>query len=1008
MADDGDKGRSASGLIALLLLAVSAFVVKQLPYSSSRPETADRTPRVVESSQNVVARLWQDPFAAVDQHQREEARANPACCGVAGPAEHHSGEALTAAIPKDDHPIVVMPVFTFGGPYAEDAENRRRVRYAALSGLALTGYTVNDNRRIGFVRVATTPLRVVPYEWLTGADGARVLLLWIDEEAKWETPLAQLAAVLDDLRLCEKALGLHGRRPVKLKVIGPQTAHVTRAMRVELTRWRPAAGQKTPEGGSCYDDVELYTLSTAEQLSDMLPEDLQMPNPLSGRRLVPLRAIQPDAALVPVIDAELRRRGVHAERDHIVLIGEWDTNYARQLLGSLYDRFCADGQCNHGYVYLRGLDGFVAKGSPKTDATASENAGPTPPGRGEPPRSRERADGNAQLDYLRRLAGYVRNGELSSGPRGPVKAIGVLGSDVYDKLLVMQALRDAHPEAIFFTTDMDARLLDPGEFKWARNLVVVSSFGLQLGERWQGAIPPFRDSYQTAQFFAVQLALRRWDRETFKGLRVLSDWPERAALTQADLDRAMTIRTFEIGRTAAVDLSAADSDLHPRPTGGVAVAGLRLDGWRLFWALVASGLACVLMALASLRVRASVRAVPTLFDRWPRTAWGVTLGALVAIVAVGVPLQSAVLLERDGGGEPFAWFEGVSLWPTEIIRVVAILTAVVLIIRVFRTLKRASRTIEGEFFEVVSRESTDTGRNGGWLESVFGLSMRDDDDRSDIETEALWRRYRHRTAPRQRFWRILLLLALFDGIALVILYGIFAPPFVPYRGDLSRLVDRGVLAVAVLSVSVLMFSVTDAIWVCLRFTRELGRPVSTKWPEEILKRELKQYRLPAEALAAWLDVRFVARWTGELIGIVYYPAVVICLMILARSSVFDRWEPLPLGLTVVVVLGLGFLAGCALSLRRMAERVRANTRETLTRCLLRSQAPPPPSGPGLPTAPPDDVGATDQLKSLIAEVEKVNEGAFAPLGQQPFVRAALLPLSGAGGIAAIEYLLLGH
>src|SRR5437867_244157 len=107
MADDGDKGRSASGLIALLLLAVSAFVV--------------------------------------------------------------------------------MPVFTFGGPYAEDAENRRRVRYAALSGLALTGYTVNDNRRIGFVRVATTPLRVVPYEWLTGADGARVLLLWIDEEAKWET-----------------------------------------------------------------------------------------------------------------------------------------------------------------------------------------------------------------------------------------------------------------------------------------------------------------------------------------------------------------------------------------------------------------------------------------------------------------------------------------------------------------------------------------------------------------------------------------------------------------------------------------------------------------------------------------------------------------------------------------------------------------------------------------------------------------------------------------------------
>src|SRR3989442_83611 len=207
-------------------------------------------------------------------------------------------------------------------------------------------------------------------------------------------------------------------------------------------------------------------------------------------------------------------------------------------------------------------------------------------------------------------------------------------------------------------------------------------------------------------------------------------------------------------RQSACHAGSAPAALDPRPTGSVAVAGLGLDGWRLFWALVASGLACVLMALASLRVRASVRAVPTLFERWPRTAWGVTLGALVAIVAVGVPLQSAVLLERDGGGEPFAWFECVSLWPTEIIRVIAILTAVVLIIRVFRTLKRASRSIEGEFFEVVSRESTDTGRNGGWLESVFGLSMRDDDDRSDIETYALWRRYRHRTAARQRFSRI--------------------------------------------------------------------------------------------------------------------------------------------------------------------------------------------------------------------------------------------------------------
>jgi hypothetical protein len=33
----------------------------------------------------------------------------------------------------------------------------------------------------------------------------------------------------------------------------------------------------------------------------------------------------------------------------------------------------------------------------------------------------------------------------------------------------------------------------------------------------------------------------------------------------------------------------------------------------------------------------------------------------------------------------------------------------------------------------------------------------------------------------------------------------------------------------------------------------------------------------------------------------------------------------------------------------------------------------------------------------------MKQGAFAPITSQPLVRAALLPLSGAGGIALLEY-----
>ena len=84
-----------------------------------------------------------------------------------------------------------------------------------------------------------------------------------------------------------------------------------------------------------------------------------------------------------------------------------------------------------------------------------------------------------------------------------LKAIGVLGSDVYDKLLILQAVRKRFPNAIFFTTDLDARLLHTSQYEWTRNLVIASHFGLQLHPTLQNDIPSFRDSYQTSAFFSV-------------------------------------------------------------------------------------------------------------------------------------------------------------------------------------------------------------------------------------------------------------------------------------------------------------------------------------------------------------------------------------------------------------------------------------------------------------------------------------------------------------------------
>jgi hypothetical protein len=96
---------------------------------------------------------------------------------------------------------------------------------------------------------------------------------------------------------------------------------------------------------------------------------------------------------------------------------------------------------------------------------------------------------------------------------GRLKAVGLLGSDVYDKLELLKALRPGLPEAVFFTNNLDARLGHPDEWSETHNLIVVSARGLSL-ENDQNVpspesheVPPFRDSAQTALFEATLEAM---------------------------------------------------------------------------------------------------------------------------------------------------------------------------------------------------------------------------------------------------------------------------------------------------------------------------------------------------------------------------------------------------------------------------------------------------------------------------------------------------------------------
>ena len=120
----------------------------------------------------------------------------------------------------------------------------------------------------------------------------------------------------------------------------------------------------------------------------------------------------------------------------------------------------------------------------------------------------ERPDGKSQYDYLRRLEYRLREIDMGirvNGNGQGIRAIGVLGSDVFDKLLVLRALKASFPNALFFTTDYDSSLKLPTELPYTRNLIVASGYGPSLSADWQDHIPPFRSYSQTSAFLATQV-----------------------------------------------------------------------------------------------------------------------------------------------------------------------------------------------------------------------------------------------------------------------------------------------------------------------------------------------------------------------------------------------------------------------------------------------------------------------------------------------------------------------
>jgi len=973
----------------VLLLSFGAYWAPW-PLEGERPSQS-LGPLSLEGVQTVDARLWQDPFAAVHRHREREEKPSAQARGKHPASLEELGQ--LAGDKCAGRGCEVLGVMVFGGPYMGTEEFRRRTRYAVLAGLNSHGYSPEDSEHIGYVSPQKSggpilPHMVVPFEWLTReSGGSPLLLLWLDEDALtregWQTshPLPSAAEdkieidVLDRLNTLFEPIerGCPICRPT---LIGPASSGTLIKMVEEWGKDGLPPAFLSAEGAKrwyAYSPTAGTAWSLAHDHQPALPivrvtskdDDLigKLPDAESGEK---------GAGLLE----ELRLRGIPGD-GLVALVGQWDTTYSRNLIDLLEQGLRKEGK-NRVIVayYLRGLDGELPKREgDENDVEAKAAREKTPQDKA---RQVERPEGDTQTDYLRRLIPALKHREREAADRSGarVRAVGILGDDYHDKLLVLKALQHAFPDAVFFTTDLDAAMLHPGDNRHTRNLVVALSFGLSLGTHVHGPFAPFRDSYQTGAYLATRIALHN---------ALHAEKP----LGQQQIEQAIEPLVFEIGRRSAVRLNGPPQDANQEGAGlkDWHALGEHPD-WQPQWDNRPSPLA----GLGALLVIAGVGWLATMLSSivrrfWLEHAWALSVGLFsAAALAIWLYLNLPAPL-----GEPFSWVEGVSIWPTEILRLLILLLTGVLLLHCSRQLRLGDAEIRTAFFP----DQDDQG----------GLPVADPTVPSARDR---WRLYQARQIPtamldvvpktgfsppeprwalkdvlRQLLWPLVLYFVIAAGLMLL-----FGFPKVPVRGLGMMVLDGILLALAVLGFALLLFRVLDASRRAVWLAYGLKGPHT--WPESTLFEHGCRQLQDEKYFDDYLDVRVVAAASARVQRMVYYPFLVFILLILSRSAIFDAWY-VPPSLYLVFAFALGLIVLAVGWLRRTAEQVREGSLSRMEDQLLEVQ------GRGK-----EGEGLRKQIETMIEQIRTTREGAFAPISQQPLVRAILLLAGSISGIAWLE------
>lgn len=1102
MASEANKGLpSGLPLLATVALIGGAVLLSRRELESPRPSPPAAIEPVILEEDKVGATLWEDPFQAALDHEREfhcsakeTGRSRVVRCSsghglglVAGPIEDAGGNG------SEKLALQILLVMVSSRPAFEEQENRLRSRYAVLTALRASGMVPEDSSHLQYFKwpQGGKPA-ILPFECFRPREfdrpdandpprPRRILVIWLPDEAFEDRPLERIATLLQDIgwergrhrELCEK---LWQRKAICADLIGPTSSTILAEMLGEIKS--PADGRpifERPDGVTGTRWLRVFspwsTVSPVLLLEDWKlrppqatvvsqPSDPDGGSPKPGRRnqaaqeasgeskpfnsvsysaycpyrimcdvfqaasIDFIRTVGTDDLLAEAIIGELQRRGVEVTRgkepgrDEIVLLVECDQHYGRafpRTLGMVMKGADDDNDEKlpgnlHVYSYTKGIDGKLPKAREQTPQSPAEPRQADSQWMSQA--NLEAPVGCGQLDYVRRLMQKLQEERHRAGRPGP-KAIGVVGTDVYDKLILLHALREQFGNGILlFTTDLDARLLHHEQLRWTRNLIVVSHFGLELDSNYAdglysttnrsedpSAFPPFRETYQAALFLACRDALEQPGRDA-KAKPLHAREPHELA------DVLGQPRIFEIGRHGPVDLSisknGSDVRLHPPREQYYHTKPSREEIGRLLLAVASVVLLIAVCAPVWAVGESALRGRKTPEQAVTFKVWRLVYVGAFAPLAVGALLTFAGFVLYDHylnpAGEPFSLSAGTSIWPGLGLWLVAILVGAYSVLRTFEILQANNLYLQDQFGLPDPRRSSGGGSQGD-PESVWRCFLApfpklwgESAGTEPIAVEGLWRWY---TQAGRTIWRLCRsgVAALTLGTVIAVMMVLLGRPFTPFRGTVSAAFHAGLgLALGILLLMVL-FLVIDATILGLGFVTLFLRR-GTRWPDSAAKHwNGGQKILPMEDLSDWLEIEFIGGLSEATGKLLYLPAVVLLLAVAGRFPYFDNWG-FPWHVMLVYVFCALLIVLCAIGMWLVAVLTRRTAQRNLDRKLRAAK-----------------FGADEkkefaaQIARMIKEIRATRRGAFQSFAESPVVHFLLIPSGGVSLLALLQYFL---